>query len=161
MPRTLKWLGGAALLGVVLAGALTFGWRHSFTEDEPLEPGLFYEINPDIVTEVVFSAADYKLYAYRWSVDDNFHIAVLRPGRERIEECDAGEGFMRWFTLTTKLPIGGRLDRTVDILSGNWVILEHRDASVLEGNEVRLRLPLTSEEPILFQFGSDQYPVDW
>ena len=46
----------------------------------PLDPGFYYEIDPDIVREVVFSSADLKLFAYRWAPDDNFRIVVLRPG---------------------------------------------------------------------------------
>lgn len=161
MQKALKWFGWAALPLIALGGASAIDWSYYFAEDEPLEPGQFYRINPDLVTGVVFSAADYKLYAYRWTAEDNFRIAVLRPGREGVEECDAGEAFARWFEMTTEMPIGRKLDRIVDPVTGSWVVLELSDATVLEGAESRLRLPATPGEPIIWQFGQDQYPLGW
>ncbi len=163
MPRTLTWFGGVALLGAVLGGALTFGWRHSFTEDEALEPGQFYSINPDLVTGVVFSGSDYKLYAYRWSPDDAFHIVVIRPGHDKIEECEAGEAFARWFGMATGPEHGQRLQRPLDPDSGDWAVLELVTDDVLEGAETRLRLPSTPGDQIVAEWYGvpGQYPLDW
>ena len=100
----LRWFGGAivihlacirqpTLLRLVLACALLAACSADGDADlyPPLHPGFYYEIDPDIVREVVFSSADLKLFAYRWAPDDNFHILVLRPGETDIERCDAGE----------------------------------------------------------------------
>ena len=127
----------------------------------PLDPGFFYEIDPDIVREIVFSSADLKLFAYRWGPDENFHIVVLRPDKAEIEQCDAGETFRSWFDMIAEMPIGQKLDKPVDPQSGNWAILELIDISVLEGAESRLRLPATPRDRIIWQFGPDQYPVGW
>jgi len=161
MLKALKWFGWAALLLLALGGALAIDWSSYFADDEPLEPGQFYGINPDLVTGVVFSASDLKLFAYRWKLEGNFRIVVVRPGRSEVEQCEAGEGFVRWFTMATKLPIGPKLDRPLDSGSGDWAVLELVTDTVLEGVETRLRLPSAPGEPIIFQFGLDQYPVDW
>lgn len=128
---------------------------------QPLDPGSYYEIDPDIVREILFSAADFKLFAYRWTSDENFHIVVLRPSKYEIEQCDAGERFRNWFDMITRMPIGRKLAKPVDLQFGNWATLELIDATVLEGTESRLRLPDTPSESIVWQFGSDQYPVEW
>lgn len=51
--------------------------------------------------------------------------------------------------------------QSVDPASGDWAVLELIDATVLEGAETRLRLPSAPGDPIIFQFGPDQYPVEW
>jgi hypothetical protein len=63
--------------------------------------------------------------------------------------------------MITRMPIGRKLEQPVDPKAGNWAILELIDASVLEGAESRLRLPATAGEPMIWQFGPDQYPVEW
>ena len=63
--------------------------------------------------------------------------------------------------LGPRMPIGRKLEQPVDPKAGNWAILELIDASVLEGAESRLRLPATAGEPMIWQFGPDQYPVEW
>jgi hypothetical protein len=153
----------ATLLRLILGCALLTACSAGDEADlyPPLDPGFYYEIDPDIVREVVFSSADLKLFAYRWAPDDNFHLVVLRPGEADIERCDAGETFRKWFDMITRMPIGRKLEQPVDPKAGNWAILELIDASVLEGAESRLRLPATAGEPMIWQFGPDQYPVEW
>jgi hypothetical protein len=170
----LRWFGGAivihfgcirqpTLLRLVLACTLLAACSADGDADlyPPLDPGFYYEIDPDIIREVVFSSADLKLFAYRWAPDDNFRIVVLRPGEADIERCDAGETFRKWFDMITRMPIGRKLEQPVDPKAGNWAILELIEATVLEGAESRLRLPATAGEPMIWQFGPDQYPVEW
>lgn len=164
MARSVRWIGWALLAILILGYASTWiDWSHLFAEEEPLEPGPFYSMNPALVTGVVFSAADYKLYAYRWGPDDKFNIVVIRPGHDEIEECEAGEAFLRWFAMTTEIWHGQRLQRPLESGSGDWAVFELVTDTVLEGEETRLRLPSTPGDRIVAEWYGvpGQYPLDW
>lgn len=125
------------------------------------EPGMeLYAVAPETVREVIISSPGYKLYAYRWTPDDAFHVLIATRGRSEVEQCTAGEGFSRWLVAASRMPIAKKLDRRVDSASEEWADLQLRDSSQLDPLDLRLHIPSAPGEPAVIQFGTDQYTVD-
>ncbi|HYU09953.1 MAG TPA: hypothetical protein VEK77_11300 [Gemmatimonadales bacterium] len=142
-------------LAIVAAGC------RSEQEGRAPEPGTeLYAIGPADVSEVVLTALDHKLYAYRWSPADPFQIVVATRGRTEIERCVAGDGFQRWLTAVARMPIQHELDSPFDPRGAEWMDLRLRDTTALEPIDVRLRVPSASDEPVVLQSGTRQYAVD-
>lgn len=124
------------------------------------EPGTeLYAISPDDVSEVVFTAPEHRLYAYRWSPTDTFQIIVATRGRTEVERCAAGAGFQRWLTAVARMPMERKLDRPFEPRGAEWTDLRLRDTSDLEPIDVRLRFPVANDEPVVLQSGAHQYAV--
>jgi hypothetical protein len=139
----------------------TYDWKADWT---PAEPGEAFSVYDGLVTEILFSARDIKLYAYRWGREHEFHILVQRPGRDDIEHCVAGERFTRWFMMTTEMTRGEMLAEPVAARPEDWAVLQlvaYR--FVVELPEFRLLLPSSVGAPIIAtEFGTvGQYPIDW
>ncbi|MDF2764364.1 MAG: hypothetical protein K0S81_1358 [Rhodospirillales bacterium] len=99
----------------------TYDWKADWT---PAEPGEAFSVYDGLVTEILFSARDIKLYAYRWGREHEFHILVQRPGRDDIEHCVAGERFTRWFMMTTEMTRGEMLAEPVAARPEDWAVLQ-------------------------------------
>ena len=133
-------------------------------EERPLEPGLSYAIGDKHVTEIIFSAADLKLYAFRWGPEHPFRIVVMRPRQKGIEECIGGEAFEQWFQMTTEMYIGAPLDDPIAAAPSEWAVLALISyKSVLEWNDTRLLLPSRPGQPIIAEWDGTpgQYPAEW
>jgi hypothetical protein len=129
-------------------------------ESEP-EPGTeLYAVAPETVREVVFSAPDRKLYAYRWAPSDSFRLVIASRGSADVEHCTAGEGFTRWLAAASRMPVVKKLDDKLDAASTDWTDLQLRDASQLEPIDVHLHLPSAAGQSTVIQYGAAQYSVD-
>ena len=139
----------------------THDWQADWT---PAEPGIASSVYDGLITEILFSAADLKFYAYRWGPGHQFHILVQRPGRDEIERCVAGEPFTRWFMMTTEMTRGEMLAEPVAAPPEDWATLQLMAYRfVVELSELRLLLPSSRGAPIIAtEFGTlGQYPIDW
>lgn len=163
-------LAGWTIIGLFAANVvgLVLTLRHQMMTyvDEPelLEPGQSYAVAEFIVSEVLFSAADIKFYAYRWSPEQPFRMVVLRPGKEGIEECLAGEAFDRWFFQATEMYHGAALEDPVANKPSDWAVFELvKYETPVEENDMRMLLPARPGEPILVEWAHipGQYPSEW
>ena len=118
-------------------------------------------LDPKLVLQVVVSGSDRKLFAYRQSLDDPFHIAFATRETRDAEHCFSGPGFVRFLEAVTSLPVFSELRNEVDPVSENWVVIELWDGSGSAGDETRLRRPNSASERTILQFGYDQYTVDF
>ncbi len=124
------------------------------------EPGTeLYAVAPGAVDEVLFSSAEKRMLAFRWTPDSVFQLVFVTRGRFDAERCAAGDGFQRWLTAVSSMPIGRRLERPFDPAGAGWADLRLRDTTRIEPIDVRLRLP-SAGEPVAIQFGAQQYSVD-
>ncbi len=128
------------------------------------EPGLAFSIHDALITDILFSAADIKVYAYRWGAEHDFQILVQRPGRDGLEHCVGGTTFERWFKMTTEMVRGDRLAEPVAAKPNEWAVLQLvAHGFVVELPEWRLLLPSASGAPIIAEkYGTlGQHPIDW
>jgi hypothetical protein len=109
---------------------------------------------------VLFSSADRRMLAFRWTPDTLFQLVFVARGRPDAERCTAGAGFLRWLTAVSSMPIRRRLERAGDSAGAGWVDLRLRDTTRLEPVDVRLRIPPAEGEPVVIQVGTQQYDVD-
>lgn len=132
--------------------------------DEYIEPEvgeLLYSMDPNTVREVLVSASDRRLFAYRKSAEDPFEIVVAKPDPPRIERCISGEGFTRFLAAASAIFVVRKSDHLVDPVSPDWVVIELWDGSAEPGNETRLRRPASRDEPTIMQWWlHDQYIVE-
>jgi hypothetical protein len=129
-----------------------------------MEPGQSFATADYIVSEVLFSAADLKFYAYRFGPEQRFRIVVLRPGQDGVEECLAGEAFDRWFFQATEMYHGAALEDPVANKPSDWAVFELiRYETPVEENDMRMLLPTRPGEPIIVEWAHipGQYPSEW
>ena len=81
--RLAGWTIIALFFATVAALALKLSYDVATYVDEPelMEPGQSFATADYIISEVLFTAADVKFYAYRWGSEQPFRIVVLRPAR--------------------------------------------------------------------------------
>lgn len=124
------------------------------------EPGTeFFAIAPETVTEVLYSSSERKLYAYRWTSTEPFHVAVGQRGA-RPEQCMGGEGFMRWLRALARVPVTRELKPALDMTKGEWANVQLWDTRPLEPNGLTLRVPTATGEPVVLVFEQRQFIVD-
>ena len=160
----MRWMAWTLLTMLVLGFGITSNfWLELLRGREPLEPGVFYAMGSNLVTGVLVSTSDYKLYAYRWDTDQSFRIMVVRPRQNTIEGCKAGPAFTEWLGMVTTLVNGHKLERPVKGDPTGWTTLELITNNEFEGEETRLFLPHTPNEPIVAEFYGlpGQYTVNW
>ncbi|MDF2764361.1 MAG: hypothetical protein K0S81_1355 [Rhodospirillales bacterium] len=156
-----------ALFGAGVAGlALKLSYDVATYVDEPelMEPGQSYGVADYIISEVLFTAADLKFYAYRFGPEQPFRIVVLRPGQDGVEECAAGEAFDRWFIQVTDMYHGAALEYPVANEPGDWAVFELiKYETPVEENDMRMLLPTRPGEPIVVEWAHipGQYPSEW
>ncbi|MCI0429890.1 MAG: hypothetical protein L0210_05035 [Rhodospirillales bacterium] len=118
-------------------------------------------MDPDSMLEVLVSASDRRLFAYRESAEHPFEIVVARPDRPQVERCIAGEGFTRFLTAASAIFVARKSDHLVDPVSPDWIVIELWDGGTGPGNETRLRPPTTQDERTIMQWWlHDQYIVE-
>lgn len=107
MSRALRRMVWTLLAMLALGVAVTSNfWVELLRGREPIEPGEFYAMGSTRVTGVLVSARDYKFHAYRWDTGQPFQIMVIRPSRDSIEACKAGEAFAEWLEMVVTLVNG-------------------------------------------------------
>jgi hypothetical protein len=154
----LRW----AIATLVLAAVVLIANPASGGRREGPAPGtVLHTLDPKLVLQVVVSGSDRKLFAYRQSLDDPFHIAFATRETRDAEHCFSGPGFVRFLEAVTSLPVFSELRNEVDPVSENWVVIELWDGSGSAGDETRLRRPNSASERTILQYGYDQYVVDF
>ena len=163
-------LAGWTIIGLFAASVvgLVLTLRHKMMTyvDEPelMAPGHSFGVADYIVSEVLFSAADLKFYAYRFGPEQRFRIVVLRPGQDGVEECLAGEAFDRWFFQATEMYHGAALEDPVANKPSDWAVFELiKYETPIEENDMRMLLPTRPGEPIIVEWAHipGQYPSEW
>lgn len=128
---------------------------------EPEVGELLHNMDPNTVREVLVSASDRRLFAYRESAEHPFQIVFVRPDRPQVERCIAGEGFTRFLEAASAILVVRKSDHLVDPVSPEWVVIELWDGSTEPGNETRLRPPTARDERTIMQWWlHDQYIVE-
>jgi hypothetical protein len=164
MRRALRWMAWTLLTMLVLGfGTTSDFWMELLRGREPLKPGMFYDEDLNLLTGVLVSTSDYKLYAYRWNTDQPFRIMVIRPRQNTIEGCKAGPAFTEWLGMVTTLVNGRKLEKLVKGDPTGWTTLELITNNEFDGEETRLFVPHTPNEPIVAEFNglAGQYTVNW
>ena len=163
-------LAGWSIIGLFAAGVAALALKLSYDivtyvdEPELMGPGQSFATADYIISEVLFTAADVKFYAYRWSSEQPFRIVVLRPGQDGVEECVAGEAFDRWFFQTTEMYHGAALEYPVAAKPEDWAVFELiKYETPVEENDMRMLLPTRPGEPIIVEWAHipGQYPSEW
>jgi hypothetical protein len=163
-------LAGWSILALFVASVAALALKLSYDivtyvdEPELMEPGQSFATADYIVSEVLFSAADLKFYAYRFGPEQRFRIVVLRPGQDGVEECLAGEAFDRWFFQATEMYHGAALEDPVANKPSDWAVFELiRYETPVEENDMRMLLPTRPGEPIIVEWAHipGQYPSEW
>ena len=154
----LRWAIATLVLAAValIANPASGGRREG-----PQSRTVLNTLDPKLVFQVVVSGSDRKLFAYRQSPDDAFHIVFATRKTRDAEHCFSGPGFVRFLEAVTSLPVFSELRNEVDPVSENWVVIELWDGSGSAGDETRLRRPNSASERTILQFGYDQYTVDF
>jgi hypothetical protein len=125
------------------------------------EPGTeLYAVAPASIDEVVLSSPDRKMLAFRWAPDTVFQLVFAARGRPETERCAAGDGFRRWLTAVSSMPVDQRLERPFEPAGAGWVHLRLRDTTQIGPIDVRLRIPSAGDEPVVIQAGEHQYRVN-
>lgn len=128
---------------------------------EPEVGELLYSMDPNTVREVLVSASDRRLFAYRKSAEDPFEIVVARVDRPQVERCIAGKDFTRFLAAASAIFIVKKSDHLVDPVSPDWIVIELWDGGMWPGNETRLRPPTARDERTIMQWWlHDQYIVE-
>ena len=164
MRRALRWMAWTLLAILTFSLATDWDyWVELVAGHGPIEAGVFYDINRRPFTGVLVSTSDYKLYAYRWDLDQPFRIMVVRPRQNTVEGCKAGPAFTEWLGMVTTLVNGRQLEKPVKGDLQAWITLEFITNDLFEGEEIRLFLPREPAEPIVAEFYGlpGQYPVEW
>jgi hypothetical protein len=163
-------LAGWTIIALFVASVAAFSAKLSYDiatyvdEPELMEPGQSFATADYIISEVLFSAADLKFYAYRFGAEQPFRIVVLRPGEPEIEECAAGEAFDRWFFQVTEMYVGAALEYPVASKPEEWAVFELvKYETPIEENDMRMLLPTRHDEPIIVEWAHipGQYPSEW
>ena len=146
--------GAAALLA--LAAACGPG------RDSPTaEPGTeLYATSPGAVDEILFSSRERKMLAFRRTPGAPFELLFVNAGDAGVERCAAGDGFQRWLTAVSSLPIARRLDPPVDARASGWADLRLRDSTGMEPIDVRLRIPPADQDSVVVRVDAQQYVAD-
>lgn len=116
-------------------------------------------IEAEEVVEVVISASDRKLFAYRAEPSDPFRIVVARKESAPIEQCRSGPGFARLIEATAAFAVLRRASNLAEEVSSDWVIIELWDGSGQTGIEHRLRRPTAGDGRTLIQWCYKQYVI--
>jgi hypothetical protein len=125
------------------------------------EPGTeLYAVEPGAIEEVLFSSPDRKMLAFRWTPDTTFQLVFATRGRPDTERCAAGDGFRQWLAAVATIRVGRQLDRPFDPSGGGWADLRLRDTTQIDPIETRLRVPPSGGEPVVIEFGAQQYSVE-
>jgi hypothetical protein len=163
-------LAGWSIIALFAAGVAAFALklRHDIVTyvDEPelLPAGVSFSTADYIISEVLFTAEDIKVYAYRWGPEERFRIVVLRPGEDGVEDCIGGEAFDRWFFQTTEMYVGPALEVPVANKASDWAVFELiKYETPVEENDTRMLLPTRPGEPIIVEWAHipGQYPAEW
>jgi hypothetical protein len=125
------------------------------------EPGTeLFAVLPDSVNEVLFSSSDRKLYAYRWTSGQPFQIMTSSRGLAVPEHCAGGVGFQQLLQAIARVKIVREVDKSFDTTTSDWADVELKDATVLEPISMRIRVPRTTDEPVVIQVEKQQFVVD-
>jgi hypothetical protein len=119
-----------------------------------------FSVLPDSITDVLFSSADRRLYAYRWSQGKPFQIMTASRASVSPEHCMGGPGFEQFLRTISTIKIIRASEKPFDTSSSNWADIELKDTTVLDPITMRIRVPEISGEPVVVLVDAQQFAVD-
>lgn len=120
----------------------------------------YYALIPETITEFVFSAKDYKVYAYRWNINQPFQLTTASNNTNKTEQCVSGKNFLTLLSTVASAKIKEAVKLPVADSDPGWVYVTLRDASVLDPINVQIRIPSSNSEPVVMQIGASQFAVE-
>lgn len=154
------FIRASSIVFALLICSVLVGCDIKQTEQKP-EIGMdYYAVIPENITEAVFSAKDYKVYAYRWNITQPFQLITASYEANKTEQCVSGKSFLGLLSTVASAKIKEELKLPFAESDPGWTYVHLRDTSTLEPVNVQLRIPSSNNEPVVIQFESSQFAVE-
>lgn len=118
-----------------------------------------YAVAPDSVTDIVFTSASRKVFAYRFQAGQPMVVVTADVKAAAPETCSGGPEFQRWFETLSQMRVASHVNKPVDALDPGWATVMLRDATVLEPVLVRVLVVGGPKPSVIAEYAGQRYVV--